>query len=132
MNRLKFAIKSEIDIHFMNSEVRTFFNEFDLPTVVRERAKTILSELAFNQLKYAKRGSMLIEILTVGKRTEVRITASDKGPGIENLDLAFSDSYSTSGTLGLGLPGIKRMADQMTIKSNPGEGTVVKVALWES
>lgn len=132
MSRLKFSIKGEIDIHFMNSEIRTFFSEFDLPTVVQERAKTILSELAFNQLKYAKKGSMLIEIITIARRTEVRITASDKGPGIENLDLAFSDSYSTSGTLGLGLPGIKRMADQMTIKSNPAEGTVVKVSLWEN
>ena len=132
MNRLKFSIKSEIDIHFMNSEVKSFFSEFDLPTFVKERAKTILSELAFNQLKYANRGSMIIEIITFGRRTEVRITASDKGPGIDNLDLAFSDSYSTSGTLGLGLPGIKRMADQMTIKSNPGEGTVIKVELWAS
>ena len=130
MNRLKFSIKSEVDIHFMNAEVRTLFSSFRLPGVIVERAKTILSELAYNQLKYAKRGNMEIQIVEEVSRIGIMIVASDKGPGIENINMAISDNYSTSGTLGLGLPGIKRMADEMTIESVPGKGTVVKVSLW--
>lgn len=131
MNRLKVSIKSEADIHYLSSEVRTLFSSFQLPAVIMARVKTILSELAYNQLKYAKSGYMEIQLIEEIKRKGVVIIASDKGPGIENLDLAISDNYSTSGTLGLGLPGIKRMADEMTIESTPGKGTVVKVSLWE-
>ena len=131
MNRLKVSIKSEADIHYLSSEVRTLFSSFQLPAVIMARVKTILFELAYNQLKYAKRGYMEIQLIEEIKRKGVVIIASDKGPGIENLDLAISDNYSTSGTLGLGLPGIKRMADEMTIESTPGKGTVVKVSLWE-
>lgn len=131
MNRLKVSIKSEADIHYLSSEVGTLFSSFQLPAVIMARVKTILSELAYNQLKYAKSGYMEIQLIEEIKRKGVVIIASDKGPGIENLDLAISDNYSTSGTLGLGLPGIKRMADEMTIESTPGKGTVVKVSLWE-
>jgi serine/threonine-protein kinase RsbT len=69
---------------------------------------------------------MLIEDDSAGW---VQVEVIDKGPGIDNLDLAMADNYSSSGTLGLGLPGVRRLVDHFDIRSTPGEGTRVCVRM---
>jgi serine/threonine-protein kinase RsbT len=55
----------------------------------------------------------------------------DQGPGIANLDQAMQNGYSSSGSLGLGLPGAKRMMDEFEIASEPGKGTTVRMKKWK-
>ena len=91
---------------------------------------TAVSELARNILKYAHTGEILIERVQAGANTGIEVTARDRGPGIEDVEAAMSDHYSSSGTLGLGLPGVKRLMDDFQIDSQPGVGTRVVVRKW--
>jgi anti-sigma regulatory factor (Ser/Thr protein kinase) len=94
------------------------------------KAATAASELARNILKYAGSGEVLVEPVMEGSRAGIGITATDRGPGIVNIDQAMDDHFSSSGTLGLGLPGVKRMMDEFAIDSTPGRGTRVLVRMW--
>lgn len=91
---------------------------------------TAVSELVRNILKYAGMGEVRIDEVRKERNVGIRITASDRGPGIDDLEAAMSDHYSSSGTLGLGLPGVRRMMDEFEIGSTPGKGTDVVVFKW--
>ena len=92
---------------------------------------TAVSELTTNALKYAGNAIMSVRILHQRNRIGMEIIIEDRGPGIENLDKAMTDNFSTGGTLGLGLPGTKRLVDEFEIKTAPGKGTSVRIAIWE-
>lgn len=91
---------------------------------------TSVSELARNIYRYAKTGGVIhISKLRRGKKSGVQIVATDNGPGIKNIRKAMQDNYSTmAGSLGIGLPGVKRFMDEFKIKS--GKGTIVMVRKW--
>src|SRR5688500_14826706 len=91
---------------------------------------TAASELARNTLEYGGGGEVTVETLNDGMRKGVRLTFSDKGPGIENIELALKDGYTTGNGLGLGLSGAKRLSNEFEIDSRPGEGTRVMIARW--
>lgn len=91
---------------------------------------TAASELARNIVKYAGTGHMTVGITESDGSTGVRIVAADRGPGIVDVAAALRDHYSTGGTLGLGLPGVKRLMDEVQIDSEPGKGTKVTATLW--
>jgi serine/threonine-protein kinase RsbT len=91
---------------------------------------TAASELARNTLDYGGGGEVFIEVLNEGARRGVRLTFVDTGPGIENLDLALKDGYTTGGGLGLGLSGARRLCNEFSIESKPGEGTRVAITRW--
>jgi serine/threonine-protein kinase RsbT len=91
---------------------------------------TAISELARNIVSYARKGEIVLQSLKDSRRKGVLIIASDNGPGIPDLRLALRDGFSTSGSLGLGLPGVKRLVDEFQIASSIGQGTVVKVTKW--
>lgn len=91
----------------------------------RSMIGTIVSELGSNIIKYATYGTIMASIFDDAGQQGVEIIAKDEGPGIKNLDLAMIDSFSTGQTLGLGLPGVKRMADRFSIRSTPTAGTLV-------
>jgi anti-sigma regulatory factor (Ser/Thr protein kinase) len=93
----------------------------------RSVVATIVSELASNMLKYAERGTLELERLRAGDGPGVQITARDAGPGIADVALALTDHYSSGRTHGLGLPGVRRMADELEIIPTPGGGTTVHV-----
>lgn len=103
-----------------------------LGTVDQTKLVTAGSELARNILRYATdmRGRVETEQLSLGDRRGVRVTFSDEGPGIVDLDAAMKDGFSTSGSLGLGLPGVKRLMDEMEIHSAAGQGTTVVIIKW--
>jgi serine/threonine-protein kinase RsbT len=131
MGRLKHIITSEVDLHFMKSEIEELLSNLNLKDSEKMKINTILSELAYNQLKYVGKGSIVTSYKNSPKGGyDILIVAADKGPGIKDVNLALQDSYSTSGTLGLGLPGIKRLADEFEIESTIGEGTLVKASIW--
>lgn len=92
---------------------------------------TAISELARNIVLYAGQGELTLTGLNSGKECRMTIVARDEGPGIPDLDLAMRGGYSTSGGLGLGLPGVRRLMDEFHIESRVGRGTTVTVKKWK-
>ena len=87
---------------------------------------TAVSEIARNIVKYADFGEVAIRS-TDDPQLGIEITARDRGPGIADIESALQDHFSTSGTLGLGLPGVRRLMDDLTVESTPGSGTTIKM-----
>jgi len=98
--------------------------------VNQTRLLTACSELVRNMMRYADGGVCIIEVVSAGRNNGVRLTFSDKGPGIPDIAAAMRDGFSTGKSLGLGLPGTKRLVNEFDIKSNVGEGTVVTIIKW--
>jgi serine/threonine-protein kinase RsbT len=92
---------------------------------------TAISEVARNIVTYAKHGEIVLTLVTQGRRRGIRVVAHDQGPGIENIERAMQDGFSTSSSLGLGLPGSKRLMDEFDIVSALGKGTTVTMTKWE-
>jgi serine/threonine-protein kinase RsbT len=92
---------------------------------------TAASEVARNTVDYGGGGTLRIEVLRDGRRTGVRLTFIDQGPGIADIAKAMTDGYTTGGGLGLGLSGAKRLSNEFAITSTPGSGTVVTLARWK-
>ena len=97
----------------------------EAPEVDRTMIATIVSELGSNIVKYAKRGGLRVCRTEDQGAVDIDIRAEDNGPGIPDLALAMQDHYSTGGSLGLGLPSVRRMADQFWIRSSENTGTLV-------
>ncbi len=87
-----------------------------------EEIALVVGELASNQVKHANGGTVTIKLIQEDS-PGVQIEAMDDGPGIENIDQALSDGFSTAGSLGLGLGSINRLMDQVDVQSQPGQGT---------
>jgi serine/threonine-protein kinase RsbT len=92
---------------------------------------TAISEIARNIVTYAKRGQIVLRLVSQGRRRGIRVVAKDEGPGIVDIARAMEDGYSTSSSLGLGLPGSKRLMDEFDIVSTIGKGTTVTMTKWE-
>ena len=91
---------------------------------------TAISELARNILLYAKTGEVMISPIERGDRRGLVVVARDEGPGITDVARAMEDGFSTSGRLGLGLPGVRRLMDEFEVDSLPRRGTTVTVKKW--
>jgi len=89
-----------------------------------------ISEIARNILMYAKRGEISLSVVANGERQGVVVVARDQGPGIRDVERALEDGYSTSGGLGLGLPGARRLMDDFEVASAVGQGTTVTMKKW--
>lgn len=90
---------------------------------------TAISEVARNIVVHAGGGAIMISELSDG-RPGIEIVARDDGPGILDVELAMQDGYSTVDSLGLGLPGARRLMDEFTIESQEGHGTTVVMRKW--
>ena len=91
---------------------------------------TAVSELVRNILKYAGSGEIRLRRVKEPGRRGIEIEAVDRGPGIADCAAALEDHFSSGGTLGLGLPGVKRLMDEFRLESTPGEGTRVTARKW--
>ena len=91
---------------------------------------TAASELVRNMLKYANGGEVQIEIVSRGRDNGIRLVFKDKGPGIPDITAAMKDGFSTGKSLGLGLPGARRLVSEFDIKSEVGNGTTVSIIKW--
>lgn len=111
--------------------VRSRAADLGFSLVDQTRIVTAASELARNTLHHGGGGTMKLEILNNGNRRGLRLTFEDQGPGIPDLALALKDGYSTTGGLGLGLSGSRRLVNEFSISSNPSEGTRVTVTKWK-
>lgn len=92
---------------------------------------TSISELARNVYKYAGEGVITIKVLSLEGKKGIKVVCDDNGPGIEDLELAMREGYSTSPkSLGVGLSGLKRMMDELEIDTEPGKGTKIIAYKW--
>jgi anti-sigma regulatory factor (Ser/Thr protein kinase) len=103
---------------------------FDAPAV--NKIATATSELARNIIKYAGMGEILIREAADDRGVGIEIVARDRGPGIADVDTAMEDHFSSGGTLGLGLPGVRRMVDDFEIHTEVGRGTTVTIRAWRT
>lgn len=106
--------------------IRLGFGPSDLAVIA-----TAISELARNILVYARSGNIICWPIERGTQKGIVIQAADKGPGISNLETVLKDGYSTSGGLGLGLPGVRRLMDEFAIVSRKDHGTTVTAIKWK-
>ena len=127
---LSFFIVAESDITFAFLQAGPFVANIGFDEPQKAMIMTAFSELSRNILKYATRGELRLTRLQQGSHTGVELTAIDQGPGIADVEKALQDHYSSSGTLGLGLPGVKRMMDEFAIESASGHGTRITVRKW--
>lgn len=123
-------IVREQDAVFLKNRVKEVAVRIKMGLVNQTRLITAASELVRNMLRYANGGSCLIEVVSSGRNNGVRLTFSDKGPGIPDIDAAMRDGFSTGKSLGLGLPGTKRLVNEFDIKSKVGEGTQITILKW--
>lgn len=125
-------IITEWDIVAARQLGRNEAKEIGFGTVDQARITTAISELARNIYLYALAGEIIIERISKDDKEGIRVTAADKGQGIVNIKKVIEDGYSTSGGLGAGLPGVKRLMDELTIQSDVGRGTIIIAEKWLS
>jgi serine/threonine-protein kinase RsbT len=118
------------DVVAVRRAVRQRAVELGFNLVDQTKLVTAASELARNALQYAGGGTVLIEAIENGVRRGLRLSFEDKGPGIANVEEALRDGFSTSGGLGFGLSGARRLSHEFQIHSRPGEGTRVTITRW--
>lgn len=127
---IRVAINSDQDIVLARQRGRALATEVGFTSGDATLIATAISELARNIVSYARKGEITVSILSNGDRRGLSIVASDKGPGIPDIRQALRDGFSTSGSLGMGLPGVRRLMDEFEIASQPGRGTIVTVKKW--
>ena len=126
------AIAVEADLIHVRQVLRAEAVRAGLGLVDQTKLITAGSELARNILVYARgsAGSLRAEQVQASGRHGVRATFTDDGPGIADVAAALTDGFSTGGSLGLGLPGARRLSDEMTVTSAAGSGTIVVIVKW--
>jgi serine/threonine-protein kinase RsbT len=124
------AISTSEDVVAVRQAVRQRAVELGFNLVDQTKIVTAASELARNTLQYGGGGTLRIEEVLQGQRRGIRLVFEDNGPGIANIELAMKDGYTTGNGLGLGLSGAKRLSNDFSIESRPGEGTRVTIVRW--
>jgi serine/threonine-protein kinase RsbT len=126
----RIAIESDADVVTARQRARALAVGLEMPSTDQTLLATAISEIARNITAYAVRGEVLLDVVQDGGRRGVRVVAQDEGPGIEDLEKALTDGYTTGGGLGLGLPGARRLVDEFDIQTAPGQGTRVTLVKW--
>ena len=123
----RLPLKAEIDIVYIRQLVRQRGKEHGMGLIDQTRITTAASEILRNMYVYAKGGETTISLVTVKGRRGLLVTCQDRGPGIPDIQLALQDGYSTSNSLGSGLPGARRLVDSLDLESEVGRGTTVQL-----
>ena len=126
------SIDKEQDVVPFRNRVKEYAVKIGMSLVNQTKIITAASELVRNMLKYAGGGLAIIEVVSQGRDTGIRLTFQDKGPGIEDIALAMKDGYTTGKSLGIGLPGTKRLVSEFDIKSEFGVGTTITILKWKN
>jgi serine/threonine-protein kinase RsbT len=129
-SRAVLPIRSQEDIVRVRQATRENAIAQGFSLVDQTKLVTAASELARNTLDYGHGGEVEIRRELDGARKGLRLTFSDQGPGIDDIEKALTDGYSTGGGLGLGLSGARRLSNEFSIDSAPGKGTRVMIARW--
>jgi serine/threonine-protein kinase RsbT len=124
-------IKDSSDVVFVRQRVRVWALNLKLSLVDQTKIVTAASELGRNTLEHGGGGELEIAEVVDGIRRGIRLSFSDKGPGIADIKQALTDGFTSKQGMGLGLGGSKRLMNDFDIKTAPGEGTTVTVTRWK-
>ena len=130
VGEIRVEINSDQDIVIARQKGWVLASELGFSSGDATLIATAISELARNIVSYARRGEIKLKGIHGSSRIGILVIASDDGPGILDIRQALRDGFSTSGSLGLGLPGVRRLMDEFEINSQPGKGTMVAVKKW--
>jgi serine/threonine-protein kinase RsbT len=116
------------------TRVKAILKQLGLPTEAIRRLSIANFEAEMNVVMYAEEGSLELAVLA----SSVRITVSDRGHGIPDIEWAMKEGNSTATPemrargfgAGLGLPNIRRNSDEFNIESTVGVGTVLRYAVY--
>jgi serine/threonine-protein kinase RsbT len=128
---LVIPIKADVDVVTARQRARVLVSGLRFSISELTLIATAISEVARNIVTYAGRGEIVLRIVQRGQRRGLLVIARDQGPGIADIARAMEDGYSTSRSLGLGLPGSKRLMDEFELASELGKGTEVTMTKWE-
>ena len=124
-------IESDADVVTARQRARELAGTVELTSTDQTLLATAISEVARNITTYAVRGEVALSVVRDSNgRRGIRVVARDSGPGIEDVELALQDGYTSGTGLGLGLPGARRLVDDFEIQTAPGEGTTVTLVMW--
>lgn len=127
----KYYIHNEAALLTTISDIRLRASQMGFVDPKLSRILTSVSELGNNILKYAVRGRVDLRVVSEGVKKGLEISVVDWGPGISDIKKAMQEQFSSSGTLGLGLPGVRRMVDEFHIESKHLKGTLIRVIIWK-
>ena len=123
-------VYKEPEVVLLRNRVKEYAVKIKMGLVNQTKLITAVSELARNMLRYAGGGEVVVEVVTRGRENGVRLRFIDKGPGIADIPLAMKDGFSTAKSMGLGLPGAKRLVSEFDIASEVNKGTTVTIIKW--
>jgi serine/threonine-protein kinase RsbT len=125
-------IRGEDDIVASRQRAREIARQLGFGAVDQSRIATAVSELTRNVVRYATDGHGAVAIREAGGsgRTGIEIVVSDDGPGLPDVDQALRDGFTSGGGMGMGLPGTRRLMDEMSVESAVGRGTTVTIRKW--
>lgn len=131
MSEVRVAIQREADIVAARQAGRQLAAQLGFSATDQTLIATAISEVARNIVVYAQHGEIVLQRADEAGRVGIQVMAIDQGPGIDNKDLALRDGYSTKNSLGLGLPGARRLMDDFALDSEVGRGTTVTMKKWK-
>ncbi|MCL4367607.1 MAG: anti-sigma regulatory factor [Actinobacteria bacterium] len=129
-DEVRVIVDSDTDVVIARQRGRSLAARQGFSSTDQTLVATAISELARNIVVYAKSGEIIMRLIQESGRSGIVIVAHDEGPGIANIEQALQDGYSTGGSLGLGLPGTKRLMDEFEIVSAVGRGTTITAKKW--
>jgi len=129
-NEERVPISSDVDIVIARQKGRAMAAQIGFSGADATLVATSISEVARNILEYAVRGEIILRPEQNGSVPGISVIARDEGPGIPDIHLAMQDGYTTGRGLGLGLPGARRLMDELQIESSVGVGTTVTMRKW--
>jgi serine/threonine-protein kinase RsbT len=131
-DEVRIPIRADTDVVTARQEGRQLASTLGFTPTEVTLIATAISEVARNIVSYADEGELCVAIVQEGGRRGIRVVATDRGPGIEDVDKALQDGFSSGLGMGLGLPGARRLMDEFRLDSGPGSGTTVEMTRWES
>jgi serine/threonine-protein kinase RsbT len=123
-------IIGETDVAYASLDAKNFAKEIGFSKAGQYMISTAVSELARNIFVYAKKGTIKLKLVENDSKRGIEVVAEDSGPGIQDVDKAMEDNFSTGGTMGIGLPGTKRLMDDFQIDTHRTQGTKITIRKW--
>ena len=131
LNKETIKVASEQDVVLIRQRLKEYATKIGMSLLNQTKLITAASELVRNIIVYARQGEVSIEVVSDRIQTGIKVIFKDKGPGIADINKAMQDGYSTARSMGLGLPGAKRLVNYFDIQSTPGHGTTVTIIRWK-